>query len=149
MDITTSLFPIKILFFPDVCSETNLHNAEVFKGVIFCFSCAQRIFQGCASVRKTRQQVNSRLKRSDSRSRRYNYTWLLNYGSNSYYSPCKCSLFSVIDGYETVKVTFNKRFFFLFITSILFFYGTSCIINDVQYIVNYKIHSKCTSKVLK
>ncbi|CAB3257486.1 unnamed protein product [Arctia plantaginis] len=54
-----------------VCSETNLHNAEVFKGVIFCFSCAQRIFQGCASARKTRQQVNSRLKRPNSRSRSY------------------------------------------------------------------------------
>ncbi|XP_075988613.1 uncharacterized protein LOC142984740 [Anticarsia gemmatalis] len=54
-----------------VCSETDLHNAEVFKGVIFCSSCAQRIFQGCASARKTKQQVTSRGKHSRSRSRRH------------------------------------------------------------------------------
>ncbi|XP_059056416.1 uncharacterized protein LOC131850244 isoform X2 [Achroia grisella] len=37
-----------------VCSETNLINAELFKGVIFCSSCSKRIFQGCATARRTK-----------------------------------------------------------------------------------------------
>ncbi|XP_050358573.1 uncharacterized protein LOC126778879 isoform X2 [Nymphalis io] len=37
-----------------VCSETNLHNAEVFKGVIFCSGCSRRIFKGCSTARKVK-----------------------------------------------------------------------------------------------
>ncbi|XP_045487468.1 uncharacterized protein LOC123689835 [Pieris rapae] len=39
-----------------VCSETDLHGAEVFRGVIFCSSCSKRIFQGCYSARKSKNK---------------------------------------------------------------------------------------------
>ncbi|XP_063898755.1 uncharacterized protein LOC110378519 isoform X3 [Helicoverpa armigera] len=47
-----------------VCSETNLQNAEVFKGVIFCSSCSQRIFQGCSTARKTKTTKRGRSRRT-------------------------------------------------------------------------------------
>ncbi|XP_045457900.1 uncharacterized protein LOC123668152 [Melitaea cinxia] len=37
-----------------VCSETNLHNAEVFKGVLFCSGCSRRIFKGCSAARRVK-----------------------------------------------------------------------------------------------
>ncbi|XP_026739843.1 uncharacterized protein LOC113502463 isoform X2 [Trichoplusia ni] len=51
-----------------VCSETDLLNAEVFQGVIFCSGCAQRIFQGCATARRTKNMHNGRSKRTRSKS---------------------------------------------------------------------------------
>ncbi|CAG9576915.1 unnamed protein product [Danaus chrysippus] len=39
-------------FLVDVCSETNLRNAEIFKGVIFCKNCSHRIFEDLSSTRK-------------------------------------------------------------------------------------------------
>ncbi|KAJ8707656.1 hypothetical protein PYW07_011333 [Mythimna separata] len=53
-----------------VCSETNLQNAEVFKGVIFCNSCAQRIFQGCSTARRTKTMLTGRGRRNRSKSHR-------------------------------------------------------------------------------
>ncbi|XP_049871810.1 uncharacterized protein LOC126370830 [Pectinophora gossypiella] len=50
-----------------VCSETNLQDAEVFKGVIFCSSCSKRIFQGCASARRSKGSDRSKPARSKSR----------------------------------------------------------------------------------
>ncbi|XP_053621879.1 uncharacterized protein LOC128681755 isoform X3 [Plodia interpunctella] len=52
-----------------VCSETDLHNAEVFKGVIFCSSCSQRIFQGCSTARRTKSGVRTGRRRSRSKSK--------------------------------------------------------------------------------
>ncbi|XP_060808837.1 uncharacterized protein LOC106142080 [Amyelois transitella] len=52
-----------------VCDETDLHNAEVFKGVIFCSSCAQRIFQGCSTARNTKSGDKARRGRSRSKSK--------------------------------------------------------------------------------
>ncbi|XP_048003976.1 uncharacterized protein LOC125240196 [Leguminivora glycinivorella] len=46
-----------------VCSETDLHGAEVFRGVIFCASCARRIFRGCSSARRTRPVRTRRRRR--------------------------------------------------------------------------------------
>ncbi|KAF9808213.1 hypothetical protein SFRURICE_012072 [Spodoptera frugiperda] len=61
----------KILTFQlDVCSETDLSNAEVFKGVIFCYDCAQRIFQGCSTARKTKTTHGGRGRRTTSKSKR-------------------------------------------------------------------------------
>ncbi|XP_063836609.1 uncharacterized protein LOC135085740 [Ostrinia nubilalis] len=53
-----------------VCSETNLHNAEVFKGVIFCSGCSQRIFQGCSTARKTKNGNRSSSARTKPRTKR-------------------------------------------------------------------------------
>ncbi|XP_061728077.1 uncharacterized protein LOC133533131 isoform X2 [Cydia pomonella] len=46
-----------------VCSETDLHGAEVFRGVIFCASCAKRIFRGCSSARRARPARTQRRRR--------------------------------------------------------------------------------------
>ncbi|CAH2101946.1 unnamed protein product [Euphydryas editha] len=55
-----------------VCSETNLHNAEIFKGVIFCSGCSRRIFKGCSAARrvKTRGYRHSN-RRPRTRNRRF------------------------------------------------------------------------------
>ncbi|CAH0406558.1 unnamed protein product [Chilo suppressalis] len=61
-----------------VCSETNLKNAEVFMGVIFCYRCAQRIFRGCCSARRAKTGTRAkaaamaRVKRRN-RSRHHQY----------------------------------------------------------------------------
>ncbi|XP_047542401.1 uncharacterized protein LOC125074960 [Vanessa atalanta] len=46
-----------------VCSETDLHNAEVFKGVIFCSGCSRRIFKGCSTARKVKTGNRRRRRR--------------------------------------------------------------------------------------
>ncbi|XP_063632621.1 uncharacterized protein LOC134803734 [Cydia splendana] len=46
-----------------VCSDPDLHGAEVFRGVIFCASCARRIFRGCSSARKSRPARTQRRRR--------------------------------------------------------------------------------------
>ncbi|XP_073965309.1 uncharacterized protein [Choristoneura fumiferana] len=55
-----------------VCSETDLRDAEVFKGVIFCSGCSQRIFQGCSTARhakaKPRRQRERRRRERAQRS---------------------------------------------------------------------------------
>ncbi|XP_021204560.2 uncharacterized protein LOC101736481 isoform X1 [Bombyx mori] len=38
-----------------VCSETDLLNAEIFKGAIFCGKCSKRIFNDCASAKQIRK----------------------------------------------------------------------------------------------
>ncbi|KAM3955345.1 uncharacterized protein ACR2FA_010745 [Aphomia sociella] len=53
-----------------VCNETNLQNAEVFKGVIFCSSCSQRIFQGCSTARRTRSGSRDKSKTRSKRRER-------------------------------------------------------------------------------
>ncbi|KAF9407454.1 hypothetical protein HW555_012532 [Spodoptera exigua] len=53
-----------------VCSETDLVNAEVFKGVIFCSGCAQRIFQGCFTARRIKTSRGSRGRKTRSKSKR-------------------------------------------------------------------------------
>ncbi|XP_063392292.1 uncharacterized protein LOC134677794 [Cydia fagiglandana] len=46
-----------------VCSDPDLHGAEVFRGVIFCASCAKRIFRGCSSARQSRPARAQRRRR--------------------------------------------------------------------------------------
>ncbi|XP_072948584.1 uncharacterized protein [Epargyreus clarus] len=54
-----------------VCGETDLRNAETFRGVIFCSGCSQRIFQGCSTARQgkflkaKRRSPRRRRRRSD------------------------------------------------------------------------------------
>nr|XP_032525746.1 uncharacterized protein LOC116776618 isoform X3 [Danaus plexippus plexippus] len=43
-----------------VCSETNLRNAELFKGVIFCKNCSQRIFEDLSTTRKRARPKRNR-----------------------------------------------------------------------------------------
>ncbi|XP_052738810.1 uncharacterized protein LOC112042823 [Bicyclus anynana] len=43
-----------------VCSETNLKDADIFKGVIFCSGCSNRIFQGCSTARRGRTRRSRR-----------------------------------------------------------------------------------------
>ncbi|XP_045770729.1 uncharacterized protein LOC123871151 isoform X2 [Maniola jurtina] len=43
-----------------VCSETNLQNADTFKGVIFCYGCSNRIFQGCSTARRAKMRRSKR-----------------------------------------------------------------------------------------
>ncbi|XP_045508537.1 uncharacterized protein LOC123704271 [Colias croceus] len=52
-----------------VCSETDLHDAEVFKGVIFCSGCSKRIFQGCSTARQSKNK-SRRTRRSKPHRRR-------------------------------------------------------------------------------
>ncbi|XP_046975705.1 uncharacterized protein LOC124541840 [Vanessa cardui] len=47
-----------------VCGETDLRNAEVFKGVIFCSGCSRRIFKGCSTARKAKTGNRRRRRRS-------------------------------------------------------------------------------------
>ncbi|XP_052748971.1 uncharacterized protein LOC128200244 [Galleria mellonella] len=50
-----------------VCSETNLQNAEVFKGVIFCSNCSKRIFRGCSMVRRMKSGNRAKSKTRNKR----------------------------------------------------------------------------------
>ncbi|KAL0809266.1 hypothetical protein ABMA28_011485 [Loxostege sticticalis] len=47
-----------------VCSETDLHNAEVFKGVIFCYSCSQKSKNG---NRSQSARIKTKAKRKERR----------------------------------------------------------------------------------